>query len=104
MIFRILPEAEAEALRAAAWYDMQTPGKGDQFLDTLADAFRVIQRTPSAFARIWPRRLQGEFRVYDLTRFQYVVTYRVSFDDLAIVAVSHNSRQPFYWTRRFRRH
>lgn len=45
MSVRLLAEAEADVAGAAAWYDGQRPGLGQDFLDAIADALQVIERS-----------------------------------------------------------
>jgi len=50
--FRILDEARAEANEAAAWYESQMPGLGEEFLDALAKATKTMLADPERFARL----------------------------------------------------
>jgi plasmid stabilization system protein ParE len=43
---RYLPEALAEYEAAAAWYDDQSPGAGDDFADAIERAELLIAETP----------------------------------------------------------
>jgi hypothetical protein len=58
VIFTVLPEAQSEVDLAAAWYDAQSLGLGDGFLDELHRAYGVIRRQPLSFARV-ARAAQG---------------------------------------------
>ena len=40
------PDAEAELIEAAQYYEGQVPTLGAQFLDSVDEAIRVIQKTP----------------------------------------------------------
>jgi hypothetical protein len=100
VIFTVLPEAQSEVDLAAAWYDAQSLGLGDGFLDELRRAYGVIRRQPLSFPRVRPRGSRREFRQYVLRHFAYSVIYEVAGPDLLIIAVSHNQRRQFYWRHR----
>lgn len=89
------PEALEEFEAAALWYEDQTPGLGDRFIEAVEEAFQRIIDHPAS----WPFLEDDVRRV--LTRvFPYAVLYTVEPDGILVVAVMHCHRQPGYWRER----
>jgi hypothetical protein len=96
---RILEEAAEEAVEAAAWYESQRPGLGDDFgralnaaLDLLeADIVPLVAQTASHDNRI--KRLI-------LKRFPYEIVVTEFREEVVVIAVAHQSRRPGYWRDR----
>ena len=44
------PEAERDLAAARDWYDQQRAGLGDDFIDAIALALRVLSRDPDSLA------------------------------------------------------
>ena len=102
MKFRILDEARAEANEAAAWYESQMPGLGEEFLDALAKATKTMLADPERFARLETSASEKNLRRYLLPRFPYVVVYELKDGEGVIVAIAHATRRPGYWNDRLR--
>ncbi len=92
MNFAFHPEAEAEFLKAIAFYEERSPGLG---LDFSAEVRAAIQRI-LAFPLAW-QVLEGEIRRALVHRFPYGVLYAVEEGRIWIVAVMNLHRQPEYW-------
>ena len=60
------PEAEAEVIEAALFYDGRVPGLGGQFLDEFDAAVSEIDRSP----RLWPA-VRGDLHRHTMRRFPY---------------------------------
>jgi hypothetical protein len=90
----LLPEAEEELAVAAAWYERERPGLGEEFFDEVVRA--LDQSVPLAVVdedHIVRRVL--------LRRFPYtVVLLEVPENGPLVVAVVHQSRRPGYWRDR----
>lgn len=89
------PEAEQDVEGAAAWYDAQRIGLGQDFLDRLDDALKQIGTMPELYAPAWQ-----DIRPCPLKRFPFVVYYRVLVDRVDVLAVLHGSRDPSVWQSR----
>lgn len=89
------PDAEAELIEAAQFYERRVPGLGAQFLDTVDVAVGFIQQAPQRW-----RILESEVRRYLVPRFPYAIYYRALPDELRILAFKHHSRHPDYWRYR----
>ncbi len=89
------PEAEAELIEAARFYEQRLPSLGTQFLDTVESAIRIIQNAPKQC-----RVIEADVRLYLMPRFPFAIYYRVLPDQLRILAIKHHSRHSDSW--RFR--
>ena len=89
------PEAEAELVEAAQFYEHGVPGLGAEFLDGTDHAVKSILRNPE-FHRVFA----GDVRRYVIPRFPYTIYYRIRPDHLRILAFKHHSRHPDYWRER----
>ena len=93
---RFHPEAEAELLAAAEFYEVQAPGLG---LDLLEELERVVARAVEAPA-VGAPYVAGTRRLL-ARRFPYAVVYRERpGEPVEVVAVAHLRRRPYYWRRR----
>lgn len=89
------PEAEAELVDAAEYYEQRLNGLGAQFLDVVEAALDVVLSDPLRHASCG----QG-IRRYLLRRFPYALYYRAGAEEIRILAVKHHSRHPDYWENR----
>jgi plasmid stabilization system protein ParE len=95
---RKLKPADADALKAAAWYDEQQPGLGDAFFDDMDAAIAALTENPL----IYPVRF-ADVRCIRLRRFtRYGIFYLVVGSEVCVVAVHHGARHP-RWLRERRR-
>ncbi len=93
ILFR--PEAEAELIEAAEWYETRGLGLGAEFLRALDATIANIARHPFA-----SRVVFGEVRRALLRRFPYSVIYALPDDEILIVACIHGKRDPNQWKQR----
>ena len=89
------PDAEAELIKAAQFYERRVPTLGAQFLTAADRAIGVIQEAPERW-----RIVEADVRRYLMPRFRYAIYYRVLPDYLRILAFKHHSRHPDYWRYR----
>jgi hypothetical protein len=99
MTAKIHPEADAELLAAAQWYENQSGGLGGQFLDELFETIRSIEQHPGRFGKS-RQRTSREVRQAALSRFPYLVVYEVREQHCLVVAIAHAHRRPGYWRNR----
>jgi plasmid stabilization system protein ParE len=92
---RLHPAAQRELDEATAYYDAESEGLGDAFLDEVEHAFGQILAFPEASPIGQP-----PVRVKILLAFPYSVHYAVEGDALHVLALAHQSRRPFYWRGR----
>ncbi len=95
MRLRYAQAAETDLAAAVAYYDGQSPGLGDSFLDEADAAAGRIAGFPHAW-----QKLSANTRRCRLHRFPYGLIYRVRNDCAVIVAVAHLHSEPSQWLKR----
>ncbi len=88
----IEPEAAIEVEAAAAWYQMEAPGLGNEFLRAVQMAVAMLGRQPTAFTVAY-----GRTRRIGLRRFPWSLFYEIDADQVAILACLHQHRNPQSW-------
>lgn len=89
------PEAEAELMEAAQFYNRRRPGLGDEFADAVDAAANVVAERPERF-----RVLEDGVRRCILKRFPYTILFREAGDAIQVLAFKHHARHPDYWKHR----
>ena len=95
MQLRLGRMARQELAHARAWYGRISPLLGRRFAAEMRAASARIERNPLAY----PLDL-GDTRKCALNVFPYTLHYAVRGSVLLVVAVSHQNREPDYWTDR----
>ena len=92
----IVRRAAAQDIREAhAWYEAQSSGLGREFLDEVEAALQRIANGPDCY-----KYILGDARRALVRRFPYSVYFRVRGEDVRIVGVIHQHRDPRIWRRR----
>lgn len=91
MSYNIILQAGAEndIESAYVWYENVKIGLGEQFLNELVVYYEKLMHNPIAFK--WVNK---NYRQAILSRFPYVIIYKVVESDVVIYAVFHTSRNP----------
>lgn len=89
------PEANAEMIEVARYYEDRSPGLGAIFLDEVEKVFLRIREAPQS----WPI-VRGPYRRCLLHKFPLGVIYRVDPDRIFVMAVANLRRKPHYWIPR----
>lgn len=92
---RLRPEAEEDLSDAAAWYEEQLTGLGQEFLDRVLFAFESIAERPRMYPTVHRRTRRALMH-----RFPFAIYYRIEKDSIVVVAVMHGSRDPRLWKER----
>jgi len=96
MAFRL--EFSARALReigeAQEWYELQSPGLGEEFIAAMELQLKRLEQAPLLYAEIIPR-----VRRALLPRFPYGLFYAVRGNLAHILAVLHDARNPSRWPK-----
>lgn len=92
---RFHPEAEAEMMSAAKFYETQQKDLGKRYLATVQSALNRIQVNPLLYHEID----DGVRRCLTMT-FPFGVVFRIMPEHYEIIAVMHQHRDPGYWNRR----
>lgn len=87
--------AEAEINEAADFYDLESPGLGNVFIDEIQRALQSVVEFPAAAPLV-----RGRVRQRIVTKFPYSLVYSVREREIRILAVAHHKRRPFYWHSR----
>jgi len=80
------PEARAEVIEAKAWYERQASGLGLEFARAVEASISSAVRMPEAYPVI-----EVECRRALLRRFPHAVIFRLSSEELLVVAVFHHT-------------
>jgi plasmid stabilization system protein ParE len=91
----IRPEAEADLFEARGWYEEKQADLGSEFLTEIDDVFDRIGERPDLYAVEYK-----EVRRVALSRFPYVVYYRIVEETVEVIGVLHGSRDPKHWKSR----
>jgi plasmid stabilization system protein ParE len=94
----IQPRAAAEADEAAAWYEVEQPGLGIEFLLELDAAIERAAETPLAYAPVFM-----DARRVLTRRFPFAVYFIYENDVVEIFAILHQRRATSLWQSRVRR-
>ncbi|MEO6871055.1 MAG: type II toxin-antitoxin system RelE/ParE family toxin [Chthoniobacterales bacterium] len=84
------PDAEAELIEAARFYEGRVSTLGAQFLDA-ADGATIILEAPDRWNII-----EQDLRQYLISRFRFAIYYRSLSDHVRILAFMHHSRHSDY--------
>jgi plasmid stabilization system protein ParE len=90
-----LPEAQEEFDEAVDWYEEQRVGLGDEFIDSVDDALDLILENPRLYEVV-----HDPVRRAVVRRFPYSVIYEIQAEQILIVAVFHDRRDPAVWRSR----
>jgi plasmid stabilization system protein ParE len=91
----LLPEARQDVRAAYDWYESQSSGLGNEFIDSVDACLSRIRRNPEINSIIYKT-----FRRALTRRFPFAVFYEINGGDLVIYAVFHCARDPLKWERR----
>lgn len=93
-------EARDEAREAAAWYDEQRAGLGEELLEELERLFERMSQLPRSFPSLMDPAPELGLRRALLSRFPYGVVFVELEDRIRVVAIAHAKRKPGYWLHR----
>lgn len=82
---------------AAGYYDSEAPGLGNQFLNDFAQTSgRALENPESG------QLVKSDLRRMLFRKFPFAIIYGVEDENIVVVAVSHQRREPGYWKGRGR--
>jgi plasmid stabilization system protein ParE len=93
----ILPFAEQDIKDSVSHYKDQGHGLEKHFLKVIDQAFRIISENPSYFPYVKKR-----IRKFVIKGFPFCIFYIVQEEDIYILAVFHNKRNPKNWKSRIK--
>jgi plasmid stabilization system protein ParE len=98
--FRVLPEADGDAIAAALWYEERQFGLADEFFTQMRCTYELIRHNPLGAPLLEYNLGSNEIRRRLLKHFPYAVIYACRPDEVVIVAVTHTRRRPLHWMDR----
>ena len=87
--------AEREIEEESDFYDLESIGLGNVFIDDVQKAIDNISQFPEAATLV-----QDKLRKKMLSKFPYALFYATYPDRIRILAVAHQKRRPYYWRKR----
>jgi toxin ParE1/3/4 len=91
-------EAASDELAAAVrWYESQRLGLGAELFDAVTATIERIEQQAEIGAATYQ---DPRIRRLLVHRFPYEVVYRLTENEIAIVAIAHLKRRPGYWKHR----
>ena len=79
---------------AQEWYELQSPGLGEEFIAAMELQLKRLEQAPLLYAEVIP----GVRRSL-LPRFPYGLFYAVRGNLIHVLAVSHDARNPKQWPK-----
>jgi hypothetical protein len=95
MKINFLEIAEIELDEAIDYYNYESPGLGDAFLNEVLNALDRIGEFSEAWQRSSKRTRRCQTR-----RFPYGIIYQIRDNEILVIAVAHLHRKPGYWEDR----
>jgi plasmid stabilization system protein ParE len=93
--FVLTAEAEADLAEAAEWYEDKGAGLGVDLIKAVRAAINFAASNPEVYAKI-----HGDLRRAPVKRFPYGIFYRLRDQQLYVVAILHDRRNPTVWQSR----
>lgn len=96
MAFRLKFSTRAlrETGEAKAWYELQSPGLGEEFIAAMELQLKRLEQAPLLYAEAIPN-----VRRALLPRFPYGLFYAVRGNLVHVLAVLHDARNPNRWPK-----
>lgn len=96
MAFRLKFSTRAlrEIGEAQEWYEVQSPGLGEEFIAAMELQLKRLEQAPLLYAEVIPN-----VRRALLPRFPYGLFYAVRGNLIHILAVLHDARNPNRWPK-----
>jgi plasmid stabilization system protein ParE len=93
--FVIRPEAEAEAIEAATWYEQKHRALAARFAQEFRSTLAKVVNNPLQY-----RIVEDEIRRAPVAGFPYGILYVASDDEIVILSCFHGRRDPARWRER----
>ena len=94
---RFEDEADAEYRAAGQWYEARRVGLGLEFFDEVDAAIGQVLELPRAGELVRSMPAELAVRRVAVKRFPYHVFYLEAPEEIRILAVAHDRREPDYW-------
>jgi plasmid stabilization system protein ParE len=87
-----LPEADADAKEARAWYERVRPELGEQFAGAVDETVKAISDNALRYPVVYRNRRRAGVR-----RFPYGIFYELQEHRIVVIACFHDKRNPRRW-------
>lgn len=95
MKVEFLQPAIVEYQDAIEFYNLQSAGLGDKFINEIDKTFSIIKNYPDGFTGYTNHTRRAVVNI-----FPYNLIYSLHNDRIIIIAVAHQHRKPIYWVNR----
>jgi toxin ParE1/3/4 len=95
MRFIITPMAEQDVRQAKDWYHDQREGLEFDFVKEIDLIAKIVKDFPLLFPKVFK-----EIRRANLKIFPFSIFYFIKNDCIYVLAILHNSRDPYIWQKR----
>ena len=95
MQVEFIEPASIELDDAILYYNLQSEGLGEKFLDEVLETVELI----STFPQIWSQNSESTRKAV-LRKFPFNLIYSKHEEKIFIIAVAHQHREPEYWIDR----
>lgn len=93
----VRPLAVEDVMEAAAWYERQAEGLGEELIDEMLGAIHRAAANPELFRIL---RRDGEIRRVLTERFPYRIFFSIVADTLHVHAILHGAQHDRRWQNR----
>lgn len=93
--YNLSEEAENDILDAYIWYEQQRAGLGEEFLECMEGAQRLILQNPAAYSVRYKT-----VRAFLINRFPYLILYILKKKDIVVISVFNTNQNPQTWKAR----
>jgi len=95
MHVEFLEHASIELDDAIEYYNIQSTGLGEKFLDEVLETIELILHFP----QLWSKNSENTRKAV-LRKFPFNLIYSMHKNKIFIIAVAHQNREPDYWIDR----
>ncbi len=88
------PRALREIGKAREWYELQSPGLGEEFISAIELQLKRLEQAPLLYSEVIVN-----VRRALLPRFPYGLFYVVRGNHVHVLAVLHDARNPGHWPK-----
>lgn len=85
------PDARNDIDDARAWYEAQQVGRGDAFVDEVADELTLIEQNPYQHGLV-----RKKLRAAPLAVSKFIIFYRIEANHIVVTAVMHAAADPAF--------
>jgi toxin ParE1/3/4 len=97
---KVSTEATEELMEAAAWYQREVPGLGNQVIDAFEQATTRLSEPNPPLVPVFGEAAKLGAKRLILQRFPFSIVTISNSQVITIVAFAHYSRKPGYWHER----